>query len=83
VPTVTDLIHRRTRNAFRETCSDASVVRQIEQAFENEGFDPADDQDAGAGGPVLRSGQKVTGVQLKGPRAQAAARPYQAHGTRA
>jgi hypothetical protein len=47
---VTDLIHRRTRNAFRETCSDASVVRQIEQAFENEGFDPADDQQAGAGG---------------------------------
>jgi hypothetical protein len=47
---VTDFIHRRTRNAFRETCSDASVVRQIEQAFENEGFDPADDQDAGACG---------------------------------
>jgi hypothetical protein len=47
---MTDLIHRRTRNGFRETCSDAGVVRQIEQAFENEGFDPADDQQAGIGG---------------------------------
>lgn len=45
-----DLIHRRTRNAFRDTCSDFSVVRAIEQAFENEGFDPASDEAANAGG---------------------------------
>lgn len=45
-----DLIHRRTRNAFRETCSDFSVVRAIGQAFENEGFDSADDEDAGPEG---------------------------------
>jgi antitoxin component of MazEF toxin-antitoxin module len=50
VTNVTDLIHRRTRNAFRETCSDAAVVRQIEQAFANEGFEAADDQQAGTGG---------------------------------
>jgi len=45
-----DLIHRRTRNAFRDTCSDFSVVRNIEQAFENEGFDPAGEEAANAGG---------------------------------
>lgn len=45
-----DLIHRRARNAFRDTCSDFSVVRAIEQAFENEGFDPADEDDAGPNG---------------------------------
>ncbi len=39
-----DLIHRRTRNAFREACSDFGVVRGIEQAFDNEGFYPADDR---------------------------------------
>jgi hypothetical protein len=45
---VADVIHRRTRDAFREWCSDMGVVRQIERAFENEGFDPAthpDDRD--------------------------------------
>ena len=47
---MTDLIHRRTRNTFRDTCSDFSVVRVIEQAFENEGFDPADEVAAGTGG---------------------------------
>lgn len=45
-----DLIHRRTRNAFRDTCSDFSVVRAVEQAFENEGFDPASDEEAGPNG---------------------------------
>lgn len=35
-----DLIHRRTRNAFRDACSDCSTVRMIETAFSNEGFDP-------------------------------------------
>jgi hypothetical protein len=40
---VADLIHRRTRNAFREHCSNFGVVRQIECAFENEGFDAAAD----------------------------------------
>jgi Abortive infection C-terminus len=45
-----DLIHRRARNAFRDTCSEFSVVRAIEQAFENEGFDPAADEEAGPNG---------------------------------
>lgn len=34
-----ELIHRRTRAAFRDLCSDFGVVRQIERAFENEGLD--------------------------------------------
>ncbi len=45
-----DLVHPRTRNAFRETCSDYAVVRQICQAFENEGFHPAPDEVAPPGG---------------------------------
>ena len=45
-----DLIHPRTRNAFRETCSDYAVVRQIGQAFENEGFRPAPEDAAPQGG---------------------------------
>jgi hypothetical protein len=47
---VVDLVHPRTRNAFRETCSDYAVVRQICQAFENERFHPAPDDDAPQGG---------------------------------
>ena len=38
-----DLIHRRTRSAFRDFCSDFGVVRQIERTFENEGLDPHPD----------------------------------------
>lgn len=45
-----DLVHPRTRTAFRETCSDYAVVRQICQAFENEGFDPAPEDAAPEGG---------------------------------
>lgn len=41
-----DLVSRRTRSAFRDHCSDFGVVRQIERAFENEGFDPATDAEA-------------------------------------
>lgn len=41
-----ELISRRTRSAFRDHCSDFGVIRQIEQAFENEGFDPAPDTSA-------------------------------------
>lgn len=33
------LLHPRVRSAFREATSDCGVVRQIERAFENEGFD--------------------------------------------
>jgi hypothetical protein len=53
-----DLIHLRTRNAFRETCSDFAVVRQICQAFENEGFDAATDESPPRGwyGPGQRRG---------------------------
>lgn len=36
-----DLVHRRTRNAFRDFCSDFGVVRQIERTVENEGLDAA------------------------------------------
>lgn len=42
---VPDLVHRRTLDAFREWCSDMSVIRQIERTFENEGFDPAPDRE--------------------------------------
>ncbi|MDA8385157.1 MAG: abortive infection family protein [Actinomycetota bacterium] len=54
-----DLVHPRTRTAFRETCSDHAVVRQICQAFENEGFDPAPEGTApgdGWYGPGQRRG---------------------------
>lgn len=34
-----DLIHARTRAAFRDFCSDCGVVRQIERTFRNEGLD--------------------------------------------
>jgi hypothetical protein len=33
------LVHPRARSAFREACSDCGVIRQIERAFEDEGFD--------------------------------------------
>jgi hypothetical protein len=45
-----DLLHPRTRTAFREICNDYAVVRQICQAFENEGFDPASEDAAPEGG---------------------------------
>lgn len=54
-----DLVHPRTRNGFRETCSDYAVVRQICQAFESEGFRPAPDDvapQAGWYGPGQRRG---------------------------
>ena len=34
-----DLISKRTRNHFRDICCDFAVVRQIEQAFQNEDFE--------------------------------------------
>lgn len=55
-----DLVHARTRNAFRDACCDLAVVRQIETAFENEGFYPAADEE----GPVL--GWYVSGGQRRG-----------------
>jgi hypothetical protein len=39
------LLHPRVRSAFREASSDRGVVRQIEMAFENEGLDPAPDDE--------------------------------------
>ena len=39
-----DLVHRRTRNAFRDACSDCSTVRLIETAFINEGFEPSPEE---------------------------------------
>ncbi len=39
-----DLVHRITRNAFRDACSDCSTVRPIETAFVNEGFEPAPEE---------------------------------------
>lgn len=39
------LVHPRVRSAFREASSDYGVVRQIERAFEDEGFD-AEPEDA-------------------------------------
>lgn len=39
------LVHPRVRSAFREAASDYGVVRQIERAFEDEGFD-AEPEDA-------------------------------------
>ena len=46
------LLHPRVRSAFREATSDCGVVRQIERAFENEGFDahPDDTRDWYSGG---------------------------------
>lgn len=35
-----ELVHLRTRNAFREHCSDAGTVRMVAQVFESEGLDP-------------------------------------------
>jgi hypothetical protein len=40
------LIHLRCRSAFREACVGWAVVRQIERAFEDEGFDAADEDEA-------------------------------------
>lgn len=34
------LVHLRTRNAFREHCSDAGTVRLVAQVFADEGLDP-------------------------------------------
>lgn len=35
-----ELVHPRTRNAFREFCSSFGLVRRIERVFEVEGLDP-------------------------------------------
>jgi hypothetical protein len=50
------LIHPRVRNAFREACSDYSVVRQIELAFESEGLDADPDGDVEWYAPGQRRG---------------------------
>lgn len=47
-----ELVSRRTRNRFREVCSDSGVNRTIAQAFENEGFTPASDAAAPVPGDV-------------------------------
>ena len=39
-----DLIHRRTRNEFRELCSGWGTIRIIQTAFEVEGFDPVPEE---------------------------------------
>jgi hypothetical protein len=41
-----ELVHRRCRSEFREACSGWGVVREIARAFENEGFEPAPDEEA-------------------------------------
>lgn len=51
-----EIIHRRTRNAFRDACSDHAVVRQIEKAFENESFDPDPDDTKDWSAPGARRG---------------------------
>lgn len=53
-----DLVHPRTRNALRDACCDLAVVRQIERAFENEGFYPASEAEAPDGGWYARGGQR-------------------------
>lgn len=42
----TDLIHPRTRHAFREHCSAQGFLRSIEQAFEMEGFEKGPESDS-------------------------------------
>lgn len=51
-----DLISARTRNEFREICSSWSVLRRIERAFEDEGFERPDE--ASLGFDVWRDGQR-------------------------
>lgn len=51
-----DLIHPRTRIAFREACSDFGVLRGITDAFKSEGLDSAnDDPELDQGGGMRRS----------------------------
>ncbi len=50
------LVHPRVRSAFREASSGCGVVRQIERAFEDEGFDPAPEDSRDWYGPGQRRG---------------------------
>lgn len=51
-----DLIHLRTRIAFREACSDFGVLRTITDAFDSEGLNSAnDDPNLDQGGGMRRS----------------------------
>ena len=51
-----DLIHPRTRNAFREACSDFGVIRTVSDAFAVEGLEPAnEDEHLEHGGGMRRS----------------------------
>jgi hypothetical protein len=53
-----DLLHVRTRNAFRDACCDLAVVRRVETAFENEGFYPASEAEGPPEGWYGRGGER-------------------------
>lgn len=56
-----ELVHPRTRTAFRDACSDWGVLRQISRAFDDEGVQPMSDSDffmAGQAAGVLPGGQR-------------------------